>query len=93
MNIPPCRRPNSHTPASVVPVTYFRNMPTSSPAQVRASSSAITAKTRPTGEIPAEPAPSSCTGVAAEASAGAGIIGRLLARGRRDVADEMTPVR
>ena len=81
MNIPPCRRPNSHTPASVVPVTYFRNMPTSSPAQVRASSSAITAKTRPTGEIPAAPVPTSCTGVAAEASAGAGIIGRLLARG------------
>ena len=46
-----------------------------------------------TRQIPAEPAPSSCTGVAAEAAAGAGIIGRLLARGRRDLAGEMTPVR
>src|SRR5690625_6713896 len=51
MNVPPCSRPNSHTPASVVPVTYFRNMPTSRPTQVNASRKATAANRRPIGAI------------------------------------------
>src|SRR5690606_7232834 len=47
---PPWRRPNSQTTASVLPLTYFRYMPTSRPAQVKASIKATMEKSRPAGD-------------------------------------------
>ena len=84
MNAPPWRRPNSHTPISVVPVTYFRNIPTSSPAQVHASKKATTAKRTPIGERctreePAELATVPSTGWARASVTGVFIGVRLLA--------------
>src|SRR5690606_37726511 len=50
-NAAPCRRPNSQTPRSVVPLAYLRYIPTSSPAQVKASMKATVAKSLPIGDI------------------------------------------
>src|SRR5690606_33526502 len=43
--------PNSHTPRSVVPVPYLSSMPTSSPAQVAASTRATMENSLPAGAI------------------------------------------
>ncbi len=44
MNTTPCTMPKTRTPSSVVSVTYLRNMPVSSSAQVIASAIATRRK-------------------------------------------------
>ena len=46
MNTMPCAMPKIRTPSSVVSVTYFRNMPVSSRAQVTASAIATRRNSR-----------------------------------------------